>query len=127
MKETLNLKYAIKINGKSVKKVIYDADEITAGLFAEADVKKKQAAGIKNLSISPAVEFDYGLHLFLGFAAIIAVNPEYSFEDLEAIHGKDLISVMKVGRDFLLESEEDSSPNSLEEQSETTVKPTTQA
>ncbi len=127
MKETLNLKHAIKINGKSVKEVTYDADEITAGLFAEADVKKKQAAGIKNLSISPAVEFDYGLHLFLGFAAIIAVNPEYSFEDLEAIHGKDLISVMKVGRDFLLESEEDSSQNSLEEQSETTVKPTTQA
>lgn len=127
MKETLNLEHAIKINGKSVKKVTYDADEITAGLFAEADVKKKQAAGIKNLSISPAVEFDFGLHLFLGFAAILAVNPEYSFEDLEAIHGKDLTSVMKVGRDFLLSSEEDSSPNSLEEQSETTVKPTTQA
>lgn len=127
MKETLNLEHAIKINGKSVKEVTYDADEITAGLFAEADVKKKQAAGIKNLSISPAVEFDFGLHLFLGFAAILAVNPEYSFEDLEAIHGKDLTSVMKVGRDFLLSSEEDSSPNSLEEQSETTVKPTTQA
>lgn len=127
MKETLNLEHAIKINGKSVKEVTYDADEITAGLFAEADVKKKQAAGIKNLSISPAVEFDFGLHLFLGFAAILAVNPEYSFEDLEAIHGKDLTSVMKVGRDFLLSSEEDSSPNSLEEQSETTVKPTAQA
>ena len=127
MKERLNLEHAIKINGKSVKEVTYDADEITAGLFAEADVKKKQAAGIKNLSISPAVEFDFGLHLFLGFAAILAVNPEYSFEDLEAIHGKDLTSVMKVGRDFLLSSEEDSSPNSLEEQSETTVKPTTQA
>ena len=127
MKETLNLEHAIKINGKSVKEVTYDADEITAGLFAEADVKKKQAAGIKNLSISPAVEFDFGLHLFLGFAAILAVNPEYSFEVLEAIHGKDLTSVMKVGRDFLLSSEEDSSPNSLEEQSETTVKPTAQA
>lgn len=127
MKETLILNHPIKINGVDVKELTYDADEITAQLFAEAEVIKKRAAGIKNVSISPAVEFDFGLHLYLGFAAVLAVNPEYTFEDLERVKGVDLTKLMKVGRDFLLTSAEDSSQNNSVEQSETTPEPTTQA
>ena len=90
-------------------------------MFAEADVKKKQAAGIKNVSISPAVEFDFGLHMYVGIAAVLAVNPEYTFEDLERMKGFDLVEIMKVGRNFFLKSEEDGIQNNSEEQSENTL------
>ena len=83
MKNELKLKNSILINNKEVDILTYDIEEITAMMFAEADVKKKQAAGIKNVSISPAVEFDFGLHMYVGIAAVLAVNPEYTFEDLE--------------------------------------------
>lgn len=119
----INLETPIQINNKKISELTYDTGEITAALFAEADVKKKQAAGIKNVSISPAVEFDFGLHLFIGFAAVIAVNPEYDFSDLERIKGRDIIDLMKVGRNFLLKSEEDSRQSNSENESENTVKP----
>ena len=116
MKKEIKLENPILINNKKVEILTYDINEITAALFAEADVKKKQAAGIKNASISLAVEFDFGLHLYMGFAAVIAINPEYDFSDLERIKGSDIIDMMQVGRGFFLKSEEDSRQNASEEQ-----------
>lgn len=121
MKNELKLKNSILINNKEVDILTYDIEEITAMMFAEADVKKKQAAGIKNVSISPAVEFDFGLHMYVGIAAVLAVNPEYTFEDLERMKGFDLVEIMKVGRNFFLKSEEDGIQNNSEEQSENTL------
>lgn len=125
MKETLKLRHPIDIDGKKVKALTYDSEEITAALFAEADTLKKKAAGISNMSISPAIEFDFGLHLYIGFAAIIAVNPEYDFTDLERIKGSDIRDVMNVGRRFFIASAEDGQPNSSANASETTAEPTT--
>ena len=34
---------------------------------------------MKNLSVSAAAEFDFGLHLYLGYAAIVAVNQLMTF------------------------------------------------
>ena len=76
------------------------------------------------MTITPAVEFDFGLHLYLGFASIIAKNPECDFTDLERLHGTDLIDIMAVGRNFLLKSE-DATPSNSDEPSGTTPKPTT--
>ena len=121
MKNELKLKNSILINNKEVDILTYDIEEITAMMFAEADVKKKQAAGIKNVSISPAVEFDFGLHMYVGIAAVLAVNPEYTFEDLERMKGFDLVEIMNVGRNFFLKSEEDGIQNNSEEQSENTL------
>ena len=121
MKNELKLKNSILINNKEVDILTYDIEEITAMMFAEADVKKKQAAGIKNVSISPAVEFDFGLHMYVGIAAVLAVNPEYTFDDLERMKGFDLVEIMKVGRNFFLKSEEDGIQNNSEEQSENTL------
>lgn len=114
----------IVINGKSHDSLSYDTNEITALLFTEAEAKRKSAAGLKNVTITPAVEFDFGLHLYLGFASIIAKNPECDFSDLERIHGADLVDVMAVGRNFLLKSE-GATPSNSDEQSETIPKPTT--
>ena len=126
MKNTLKLKNPIMVNNAQVAEVAYDADEITALLFAEAEARRKTAAGSKNVVITPAAEFDFGLHLYLGFAAILAVNPALDFSDVERIHGADLVKVMQIGRDFLLKSD-GSAENNSDEQSETTPEPSTQA
>lgn len=108
MKKELKLENPIMINNEKVECLTYDIDEITAALFATADVKKKRVAGLKNVSISVAVEFDYGLHLYMGIAAVIAVNPEYDFEDVERVKGQDVNALMKIGRDFFMSAAEDS-------------------
>lgn len=117
MREVLVLKNPIMIDGKMVKELPYDADEITCELFAEADAKKMAACGSKNGNLSGAIELDYSLHLYMGFAAIIAVNSEWTFEDLARVKGMDLKKIMRIGRNFIFESE-DSHEESSEEQSE---------
>jgi hypothetical protein len=119
LKGTIVLRNPITINGKTVKELTYDANEITSAMFAEADARKMLASGAKSGNLSGAVELDYGLHLYLGFAAIIAVNPEIDFTDLERIKGPDVMQVMKVGRNFIISSAV-SGEDSSDEQSEIT-------
>jgi hypothetical protein len=52
----------------------------------------------------------------LGYAAIIAVNPKYDFSDLERIKGKEVMEVMKIGRNFIMKREEASQESASEEQ-----------
>lgn len=125
--EKLVLKNPVKINGVEVTEVTYDANEIDGILFATAEAKRKSAAGMQNTSITPAAEFDFGLHLYLGFAAIIAVNTTYDFSDLERIKGHDLVKVMGIGRNFMLASEKEQQQNDSGEHTETTPESTTQA
>lgn len=115
MKGKLKLHNPIIINGKNVKNLSYDTNEITAQMFAEADTKKM----IGNSMGAKIAETDYSLHLYLGFAAIIAVNPEIDFTDLERMKGVDVSTVMRLGRNFITEtSEEISGPNNSEVSSE---------
>ena len=94
IKGTLRLKNPILINGNEITEVTYDSNEIDGILFATAESRRKAAAGRKDISIAPAAEFDFSLHLYLGFAAIVAVNPSYDFSDLERIKGHDVVEVM---------------------------------
>ena len=126
-RDTLKLKNPIKIDGKEVTEVTYDSNEIDGLLFAEAEAKRKAAAGMKNTSITPAAEFDFGLHLYLGFAAIVAANPRYDFSDVERIRGRDVVEVMAIGRNFMLASDQDAQENDSDEHTETTPESTTQA
>ncbi len=124
MKKTLTLRNPIKVNGLTVSEVTYDTNEITAQMFAEADAAKMRASGATSGNLSGAVELDYGLHLYLGFAAIRCINPEYDLTDLERIHGYDVMEIMRIGRNFITSrSEEASDPDSSGEQSETTPEP----
>ena len=127
MKETLKLKNPIMINGEKVAEVTYDSNEIDGILFATAESKRKAAAGMKNTSIAPAAEFDFSLHLYLGFAAIVAANPAYDFSDVERIKGKDVVKVMAIGRNFMLASEAEQPQSDSDEPIETTPESTTQA
>ena len=125
--DTLKLKNPIMINGEEVKEMTYDANEIDGILFATAEAKKKAAAGMKNMSISAAAEFDFALHLYLGMAAIVAVNPSYDFSDLERIKGHDVTEVMNIGRNFMLKSDEAAQESDSDEPIETTPESTTPA
>ena len=126
MKKTLTLTNPIMIDGVSVSQLDYDTNEITPQLFAQAEAQKKTAAGLKNVAIVPAVEFDFSLHMYLGFAAILAVNPQMGFVDAERIHGGDMVEVMNIGRNFILKSE-GSAESSSDDASETTAEPLAQA
>lgn len=123
--EKIILKNPVQINGKEIKELTYDVNEITPAGFAEAEYRKTRANGSKGTPSSAAVELDYSLHLYLGFAAILAVNPEYDFNDLERIKGLDVMEVMKVGRNFIIASVADSMDEESENVSETTPASTT--
>lgn len=125
--KTLKLRNPIMINGEKIAEVTYDANEIDGILFATAESKRKAAAGMKNTTITPAAEFDFGLHLYLGFAAIVAVNPSYDFSDVERIKGRDVVEVMAIGRNFMLASDQEQQESDSDEPIETTPESTTQA
>lgn len=125
MKE-LKLKNPIKINGELVDAVTYDANEIDGVLFATAEAKRKAAAGFQS-SISFVPEVDFGLHLYLGFAAIIAVNPAYDFADMERLKGRDVVEVMTIGRNFITKQEAELQENVSGEPTEITPESTTPA
>ena len=127
MKGTIKLKNPIMINGEKITEVTHESTEIDGILFATAESKRKAAAGMKNATIAPAAEFDFGLHLYLGFAAIIAVNPSYDFSDMERIKGHDLVAVMGIGRNFMLSSEKGPQRNDSGEPTETMPESTTPA
>lgn len=122
----IKLKNPLLVNGESITEMAYDSNEITGALFATAEGKRKSAAG-NNVSFTPAAEFDFTLHLYLGFAAIIAVNPSIDWSDLERIKGHDNVEIMKIGRNFMLGSEEDSPQSDSEEPTAIMVESTTQA
>lgn len=125
--ETIKLKNPIMINGKKITELAHDANEITPQAFAEADARKMKASGSKGGNLSGAVELDYGLHLYLGFAAIQAVNPSYDIVDLERVKGSDVMEVMRVGRNFTISSAAKSQGDDSDGASETTQESTTQA
>ena len=106
MKGIIKLVNPITVNNKETTELHYNTEEITGQMFCEADAKRRIAAGTKNVAIAPAAEFDYGLHLYLGFAACIAADSKLDFSDLERIHGVDVVNVMAVGRNFILKSED---------------------
>lgn len=127
MSKILKLANPIMIDGNKVTEVTYDSNEIDGILFATAEAKKKISAGMKNTTVSISAEFDTGLHIYLGFAAIIAVNPSYDFSDVERIHGRDVVEVMNIGRNFILKSEKEQQPKDSDEHTEITQESTTPA
>lgn len=121
---TITLNKPVLINGVQVAEMSYDTDEISGELYAQAEAHKMKASGSKGGNLAGAVELDYSLHLYIGFAAVIAVNPSYTFEDMERIKGKSLTKFSKIGRGFFIGSG-DSGADSSDEQSETTPEPST--
>lgn len=110
------LKKPIQINGEEVKELTYDIEEITSDLYLQALAKK--TVPVSGRPTGAVAEIDAGLHLTIGMAAIIAVNPAYDFDDLKRIKGRDIASIMKVGRSFFTASENSEEENSQQNNSE---------
>lgn len=124
-KGTIKLVHPITINGKQVSQLTYNTDEIDGNLFMEAETQSKIASNYKG-GMAP-IELNNGLHLYLGYAAIIAVNRDVDWNDLNRLKGRDLITIMQVGRSFTVVSEDESAENSSGEPTETTQESTTPA
>ena len=101
MKDTLTLENPILINGKEVSELTYDAKEITALQFSEACARSAALDKTKTFAVKMR-ENDYALHLYLGFMAIIAVNPDIDVSDLERMKGQDINRAANIGLLFTL-------------------------
>lgn len=131
MKNTLELDHPLLINGKTYTELDYDAEEITAPLFAAADARRLLATtervGGTKVGNNISAELDYTFHMYLGFAAVVAINPEIDMTDLERAKGDDVRQLMAIGRNFMLgrSGESESTDVESEKQSETTPATTT--
>lgn len=112
MNKTLKLDKPLKINGKMREEFEYDATAITAEQFLEACQRASSMDQSKTVSMK-IKENDYALHLYLGCAAIIACNPEISFEDFEQLEGYDTLKVTDIGFLFTLRKSGEPSKESI--------------
>lgn len=119
MKEILKLVHPITINGREVKEIPYDIEEITADMFIKAAGMANAKAREQGYSAITIAESDYNLHLCLGMMAVIAVDSSIDVADLQRMKGTDVNRLAQVGRNFTASNPEESSQqNSSEKQSE---------
>ena len=124
-KNVIKLDHPIKVTGKEVSELSFDYFEITNDLYLEAAMISSRVGSTVN---SAAVrELNEALIFCLGKAAIIAVNPQISWADLEQLKGLDLLKVSNVGRFFISGKRENSLQTHSGEQSEDTPSDSTQA
>ena len=121
MEGTIKLSKPILIDGRNITELNYNLDEITPALFAEAEAMKNKESGASRFQGGAAgtMELDYSFHLYLGAAAVIAANPEWTFDDILRVKGQDIYKLMGIGRSFMMPSEDSQEDNS-EEPSEIT-------
>lgn len=128
MKKTLKLMHPLLVNGQEMTELDYDAEEINAVQYS---IACQRSAAISKSNQSVTVKFrenDNSLHMYLGFMAIIAVNPQIDITDLERIKGTDVLNIADIGQVFILRISGAGSPQSNSDaQSETTQEPSTQA
>ena len=128
MKKTLKLMHPLLVNGQEMTELDYDAEEINAVQYS---IACQRSAAISKSNQSVTVKFrenDNSLHMYLGFMAIIAVNPQIDITDLERIKGTDVLNIADIGQVFILRiSGAGSQQNNSDAQSETTAEPSTQA
>lgn len=122
-KNILALDTPIKINGKDVSELSYDGQEITVDLYMTACAKAAAAtaAGGAGAATMKIKEVDYNLHLYIGMAAIIAVNPEIDWADLERIKGFDILDIANIGSFFTMRKSVEPSDRSDSESSDATT------
>lgn len=124
VKNLIKLGNPILINNSSVSELKYDYEEITNDLYLEACMRASKVNSTTNFAM--VKEIDNALHLNLGKAAVIAVNPDVTWEDLSRIKGRDLLALSAVGR-FFITGRDASAGKTSEQASEPTAESTTQA
>lgn len=119
-KGTLKLDNPIKINGVVREELDYNVREITALQFSEACAASAAIDKTRPTTFQ-LMQNDRALCMYLGFMAVIAVNPEISVDDLERIKGNDIFHFTNLGLLFMVGSlEADLQENNSEKPSEST-------
>lgn len=125
MKQKLELRQSVMINGKTYKELEYDFEELTcedyttAATYADSKTFRASQSGKPNATI---MEQNISFHMYLGMMAVVAVNRELiDIADMERIKGYDLVKITQVGRNFIAgRSEEPSDQSNSEKPSEVT-------
>lgn len=126
MKKTLTLRQPILINGIEYKELDYDIEAITTEQYLRACSKAAESdRGM--MSKLKQKENDYALHMYLGYEAVIACNPEIDYEDLKRASGFDVLSFTDLGWLFIMRtpgvaSEENNSDVQSESSEERSMK-----
>lgn len=116
MKEVLKLAHPILINGKEVKELNYDIEEITSDMFIKASSMANAKAREQGYPAITIAESDYNLHLCLGMMAVIAIDSTIDVTDLQRIKGTDVNRLAQVGRNFTASTSVESSQQSNSEE-----------
>ena len=124
-RNVIKLDKPIKVTGQERHELTYDYFEITNDLYLEAAMRSSRVGNTMNAAA--VRELNEALAFSLGKAAIIAANPDISWEDLEQIKGFALLDVANVGRFFITRKREVSAQNPSGEQSVVTPSDSTQA
>ncbi len=111
MKTTIKLKNPIKVDGKEVKELPFDTDVFT---LEEMQRANRKLAKLKEVTYVAEVDPDYQ---FIVASLIVekTTQNKISSEDLSRLKGIDLFALMREGRDFLLESDEEVQENTVEQ------------
>lgn len=117
--EKFTLRKPLLVNGKYLKELTYDIDEIGFELMARAEGLKTRLGGKDLIGKITLAQADYTLHMCIGMQAIMAVNPEISEEDLLRVKGYDLTRIANIGSHFFIEPEEQALETSSEPQEDT--------
>ena len=132
MVNTVKLFNPVMINGKEVKEFTYDIETITIDQFQEAERRAAFAAAKEQMVVIDFLESNGSFLAWIGFFAILNVNPDVDIEDLKRIKGRDMMSIYKIGRNFIKasapdeeEEETDLPEESSEEPAEATQEPIT--
>ena len=124
-RNVIKLDKPIKVTGQERHELTYDYFEITNDLYMEAAMRSSRIGSTMNTAA--AKEVNEALLYCFGKAAIIAANPDISWEDLEQLKGFALLDVANVGRFFITRKREVSAQNPSGEQSVVTPSDSTQA
>lgn len=124
-KNVIKLDSPIKVSGKLRSELTYDYFEISNDLYMEAAMRSSRIGSTMNTAA--AKEVNEALIFCFGKAAIIAANPDISWEDLEQLKGFALLDVANVGRFFITRKREVSDQSPSDEQSADTPNDSTQA
>ncbi len=98
MKNYINLRKPIMINGKEVSKLSYDLEKVTIDDYLKAlNLAVTKSGGITGTNI----KLDSGAQLCIGMYAVLADNPEYDITDLDRITGFDVMEFANIGLNFI--------------------------
>ena len=124
-KNIIKLDTPIKITGVECTELTFNYFEITNDLYLEAAMRSSRVGNTMNTAA--VRELNEALAFCLGKAAIIAANPQISWEDLEQLKGFALLDVANVGRFFISRKRVDSVQSPSGARSEDTPNDSAQA